>query len=258
MLKRKQALDNAEWLHIVAHIREIVNKDDLDKTVDATVSLIRRNTEGKRAAYAWSGGKDSVVLDMLCQKAGIQNSLFVHSDLEYPVFLRWCMEHKPKGCAVINTHQDLDWLAHHPEMLFPKDSSLVYRWYRSVQQAGIRQYFRENDLDMMIVGHRKADGNYVGKNGLSVNREGVTRFSPMADWPHEYILAAVDYYGLELPPIYGWKNGYRNGTHSWPCRLNISSPAEGWKEIYDIDPSIVIDAARKLESAKTFLEGVGA
>ena len=127
-----------------------------------------------------------------------------------------------------------------------------------MQQAGIRKYFKDQRLDMMIVGHRKADGNYTGNHGISTNREGVTRYSAIADWPHEYVLAAIKYYDLEMPPIYSWKDGYRNGTHSWPCRVNVSSIEQGFHEVYEIDPSIVVAAAEKLECARAFLKEVGA
>ncbi|MBR3020397.1 MAG: hypothetical protein IKH57_25595, partial [Clostridia bacterium] len=132
MLKRKQSMNNADWLDAVSNIRKTVSRDELDKEVETAVEAIRKRAEGKKTAYAWSGGKDSIVLAMLCQKAGVKDCLFVHSDLEYPAFLKWCMEHKPDGCTVINTHQDVDWLALHPEMLFPKSAELVYRWYRLV------------------------------------------------------------------------------------------------------------------------------
>lgn len=258
MLKRKQSLTNDEWLETVRNIRQIVSRDETDQAIRKTVAEIREKASGKRVAYAWSGGKDSIVLDLLCRMAGVTDSLYVYSNLEYPVFLAWCMEHMPEGCHTINTGLDLKWLKEHPEMLFPKESSVVYKWYRAVQQSGIREYFKQMSLDMMIVGHRKADGNYTGKDGISTNHEGVTRYAPMADWSHELILATIAYYNLPLPPIYGWKNGYRNGTHAWPCRLNIGSLNEGYQEVYDIDPSIVEEAAYVLDSARTFLEEVGA
>jgi len=258
MLKRKQSLTNDEWLETVRNIRQIVSRDETDQAICKAVAEIREKASGKRVAYAWSGGKDSIVLDLLCRTAGIKDCLFVHSNLEYPAFLAWCMEHMPEGCHTYNTGLDLNWLKNHPSMLFPKDSTHVYRWYRAVQQTGIRDYFRQHHLDMMIVGHRKADGNYTGVDGISTNHEGVTRYAPMADWPHELILATIAYYDLPIPPIYGWKNGYRNGTHAWPCRLNISTPEEGYREVWEIDPSIVREAAHVLDSAKTFLEGVGA
>ena len=258
MLKRKQSITNEEWLETVRNIRQIVTREETDQAISKTVAEICKKASGKRVDYAWSGGKDSIVLDLLCRMAGITNCLFVHSNLEYPVFLAWCMEHMPKGCHTINTGLDLKWLKDHPDMLFPKESAMVYKWYRAVQQSGIREYFKRMNLDMMIVGHRKADGNYTGTDGISTNHEGVTRYAPMADWPHELILATISYYELPIPPIYGWKNGYRNGTHAWPCRLDVGSLSEGYQEVYDIDPSIVYEASHVLDSARAFLEEVGA
>lgn len=258
MLKRKQGSHNADWLQAVEHIEELVPREELEKAERGVIEAIRCVTAGKRVAFAWSGGKDSVVLAMLCQAAGLKDSLFVHCDLEYPAFLRWCLEHNPEGCSVINTHQDIEWLTQHPDMIFPRDSRLVYRWYRIVQQAGIRQYVRENNLDMMVVGHRKADGNYTGKDGISTNKEGVTRYAPIAEWPHEYILAAIHYHRLALPPIYGWKDGYRCGTHPWPARVGMLSTDQGFREVYEIDPDIVRRAATYLPGARHVLKGVGA
>lgn len=59
---------------------------------------------------------------------------------------------------------------------------------------------------------------------------------------------------LALPPIYGWKNGYRCGTHPWPSRMYMQSVDQGYREVYEIDPSIVTAAAEKLSSARHFLE----
>ena len=60
------------------------------------------------------------------------------------------------------------------------------------------------------------------------------------------------------PNIYGWKNGYLCGTHPWPARQWTGGTENGWREVYDIDPSIVIEAAEKIESARAFLKGVRA
>lgn len=61
-----------------------------------------------------------------------------------------------------------------------------------------------------------------------------------------------------LPPIYGWKNGYLCGTHPWPARQWTGSIENGWREVYDIDPGIVLAAAEKIDSARAFLKGVQA
>ena len=59
-------------------------------------------------------------------------------------------------------------------------------------------------------------------------------------------------------PFTGWPNGYLCGTHPWPARQWTGSTENGWREVYDIDPSIVTAAAEKIVSARAFLEGVRA
>ena len=116
-----------------------------------------------------------------------------------------------------------------------------------------------HELDVIILGRRRADGNYVGRNSnIYTDGKGVTRFSPLAAWKHEHILAYIHYHQLPLPPIYGWKNGYLCGTHPWPARQWTGSIENGWHEVYDIDPGIVLAAAEKIDSARAFLKGVQA
>ena len=253
MLGRKQSSNNGDWLYAMEHIEELVTRDEVDLYTAKAVGDIKRAVKGKRAAFAWSGGKDSLVIADLCRQAGVADSVFVHTELEYPAFLDWCMKHKPDGCEVINVGMGLDWLAKNPQMLFPANSTLNYKWFTSVQQTGIREYFLAHKLDFMIVGHRKADGNYVGRDNISTNKKGVVRYSAIADWPHEMILAYVHYNRLPMPPIYDWKDGYRCGTHSWAARSGMRDVREGWAQVYEIDPSIVIGASAKIESAREFL-----
>lgn len=259
VLTRKQGMDNARWLDAVANIKELVSREELDEAVAAVLKEIKKTTRGKNAAYAWSGGKDSLVLADLCRQLGITPCVFAHTNLEYPAFLSWCMENMPQDCEVINTGQDLDWLAKHPVMLFPQNSALTSRWFAIVQRVAIQRYFHDHQLDVIVAGHRKADGNYVGKGAnIYTNGAGVTRYSPLADWPHEMLLAYIHYYNIALPPIYGWRDGYRCGTHPWPSRMGMKSIEQGWAEVYEIDSSIVEQAAEKIESAAHFLEGVRA
>ena len=155
------------------------------------------------------------------------------TDRRDPAFAAWIEEHKPASCEVINTHQDIDWLVKHQEMLFPKDSAAAGRWFSIVQHRAQREYFKAHELDVIILGRRRADGNYVGRNSnIYTDGKGVTRFSPLAAWKHEHILAYIHYHQLPLPPIYGWKNGYLCGT--------------------------VLAAAEKIDSARAFLKEVQA
>ena len=82
-----------------------------------------------------------------------------------------------------------------------------------MQRAGISQFYRQHSLEILVEGHRKADGNYGKGSNLHSNASGLTRYSPLADWPHELLLAYIHYHKLPMPPIYDWKDGYRCGTH---------------------------------------------
>lgn len=112
--------------------------------------------------------------------------------------------------------------------------------------------------DMLLLGRRRADGNYVGKgSNIYTDGKGVTRYSPLSDWSHEAILAFIHYHKVPVPPIYEWQNGYSCGTHPWPARQWTGSVENGWKEVFEIDGRIVIDAAKTIPSAREFLEKNG-
>lgn len=253
VLGRKQASNNALWLEVAGHIEDYVTREELAEAVATVSAAIAERTRGKRAAYAWSGGKDSIVLGDICAKLGITDCVFAHSDLEYPAFLEWCLTNKPEGCEVIDVGLDLDWLSEHQIMLFPKSKELN-RWYQLIQRKAFTKYFFDHDLDILLVGHRKADGNVVGKDSIVSKGSGEVRYAPLADWSHEMVLAYIHYNNLSLPPIYEWRNGYRCGTHPWPSRMYMPTVEQGFREVYEIDASIVERAAEKLPSARHFLE----
>ena len=258
VLGKKQRISNESWLEAMEHIEEYVSRKELDKRVEKTVKEVRKMTKGKKAAFGWSGGKDSLALQKICEKAGITDCLLTVTDLEYPAFMDWVEENSPEGLTVINTGQNLEWLAKHEKMLFPQDSQTASRWFHIVQHRGQDRYYKDNGLDMMIVGRRRADGNYVGKGGNAyTTTRGITRYSPLADWSHEEVLAMIHYCEIDLPPIYGWHNGYTCGTHPWPARQWTGSMENGWKEIYEIDREIVEKASDYIVSAKEFLSERG-
>lgn len=252
---RKQKVSNSTWFEVMGKIESIVSKDDIDEAVRQTVQEVRLKTAGKNAAFAWSGGKDSLVLEHICYMAGITSCVLVICDLEYQAFLQWVTDNMPPELSIINTGQDLEWLTAHQQMLFPQDSKTAAQWFHMVQHRGQAKYYKENNLDVMLLGRRKSDGNYVGKgDNIYTNGQGITRYSPLADWSHEQILAFIHYYNVVLPPFYEWQNGYYCGTHPWAARQWTGSIENGWKEVYQIDSSIVTRAAELIPSAKAFLE----
>lgn len=254
MLGRKQRISNEDWIAAMNQIEELMSRKDLDALIKQTVKDIKATTKGKKAAFAWSAGKDSLVLEQICYMAGITDCVLVVSDLEYPAFMEWVENHKPEKLQIINTGQNLEWLSKHQQMLFPQDSSTAAQWFHIVQHRGQAKYYKGENLDMLLLGRRRADGNYVGKgSNIYTDGKGVTRYSPLADWSHEAVLAFIHYYEVPMPPIYDWKNGYLCGTHPWPARQWTGSEENGWKEVGEIDRSIVEAAAEVFPGAKAFL-----
>lgn len=254
ILGRKQSIENRDWLAAMDKIEELVPKVELDELVAETVEEIKLQTVGKKAAYAWSGGKDSLVLGEICRTAGIKECMLAVCDLEYPAFMNWIQEHKPEGLEIINTGQNTEWLKKHPEMLFPRNSKTAARWFSIVQHKAQAQYYRAHELDVLLLGRRRADGNYCGRgSNIYTDGKGVTKYSPLAGWKHEAVLAYIHYYGVPMPPIYDWAKGYLCGTHPWPARQYTETEENAWKEVFEIDPEIVREAAKVFPGAKKYI-----
>jgi 3'-phosphoadenosine 5'-phosphosulfate sulfotransferase (PAPS reductase)/FAD synthetase len=255
MLGRKQHIDNADWHKAIADIERTVSRSQLDSLVDRTVEQIRNTTHGRNAAFAWSGGKDSLVLEHVCYIADVRECVLVISELEYRAFLQWVTDNMPPLLEVVSTGQDIEWLTRNPAMLFPQDSATAGKWFHIVQHRGQAEYYKKRNLNALILGRRKSDGNYVGSGtNIYTDGKGVTRYSPLSDWRHEDVLAFIHYHNIPLPPFYDWANGYYCGTHPWAARQWTGSTQNGWREVYGIDPDIVRDAALHIDSAKQYLE----
>jgi len=219
-----------------------------------TQKEIKKKIKGKKVAVSWSGGKDSIVLKHMCHQIGINRTFWVRSNLEYPEVINWTDKHGPNNLEVVNTGQDLKWLAKNRHMLFPQHRKIASIWYKIVQNTGQKWYFEENEIDMLLVGSRIKDGNDPGKDGMKVNKHGVVYYSPIYNWSHEDVMAYIEYFNIKLPPLYKWANGFQVGTGPWAAREHTDSIQKGWEEVYNINPSIVEKAAKHITSAAKFLD----
>lgn len=252
-VRRKQVTTQAEWLHAWEHAETLMPAAKLDALVTHTLNEMRKHLKGRKVAFAWSGGKDSLVIEYLMQRLGHERCVLAMTNLEYPEFLEWVTNHMPPGLSVVNTGQDLAWLAAHPDMLFPQTAALNAKWFRLVQHTAQRRYFKANGLDTIVLGRRLAEGNYCGTGGLYTDQHQVLRYSPIRDWTHEAVLALLKREGYSLPPIYGYPRGFQVGTGNWAQRLYTSSTNQGFDETWQIDPDIVRAAADVLPQARDYL-----
>lgn len=254
----KQGGDNSRWQSVWENIRTLYPQEKAQALVEQTAAEVQETVAGRAAGWGWSGGKDSQALAVVMEAAGVRRCVLgMTGGLEYPAFLRWATDHMPPDLDVIdNDALTLGWLAEHQEMLFPQDSKTAARWFKLIQHRAQAIFFARYDLDLLILGRRLADRNHVGdaRTGVYTNREGVTRYSPIRHWTHEDVLAVCSWYETPLPPCYGWPNGWVVGSGCWPARQWTGSTANGWAEIYSIDPFIVGEAAQCIDSARHFLE----
>lgn len=252
LLGRKQRSSHEDWLRSWEHIRARPDTARARELVETAAGHVRRRVRGlDRVAYGWSGGKDSQGLRVVMEAAGVTDAVLVISGLEYPAFLGWATDEMPWSLTIeCRDGLDLRWLAAHPRMLFPTSAADASRWFAQLQHAGQRAYARRERLDLLVLGRRGADGNYLGDrpdDGRPPeyrDRDGFVRYSPIADWTHEDLLHVLAAYEVPLPPCYSWPRGFRVGTGAWPARQWTTSPAHGWAEVLAIDPTVVEHAAR--------------
>ncbi|MFZ4266589.1 phosphoadenosine phosphosulfate reductase family protein [Streptomyces arboris] len=255
---KQASTDAAAWQETRTRARDEWPDDRLDVLLDQAVTAIREATRGKHAAYGWSGGKDSVALAHVAELAGVEDCCMAMSNLEFPGFLAWVTDHMPDGLTVINTEHDLRWLARRPNMLFPHGSQ-SHHWFKIVNHAGQRRYYQEQKLDILLLGRRNADGNFCGPKGEYVytDRENITRYSPLATWPHAAVFALIDREQLPMPPVYDWPRGYQVGTGPWPSRQWTRDQDHGFEEVWQIDPDVIRAAAPELPAAADWLHRTG-
>lgn len=256
MLKRNST--ELEWNDAVSNPK--VSKEHVDQLLSKTISEINTFIGNKKVAVAYSGGKDATVLLEVMKRSNVPFSVFnVLTEVEYPQFRKWLDDQDIPNYQEVIVPIDWQWVNKNEHMLFPRDSKLAGRWYQIVQHKGQKHYATNNDIDVLILGRRKADGNYVGpkgKNYYKKKTESFYRFSPISDWTHEEAMAFINYYNLDLAPIYKYPNGFRNGTHPIPARVNTTSDKEALDELMQIDKKIVEDMAKNnVKIAVEYLEG---
>lgn len=251
-LARKQQSSQEDWLEVWGHIQAHPDHSRAHALVEKAVERTQDATRGRSPVVGWSGGKDSLALGVVAAAAGIRDHVMVTAsrELEYPAFLAWTEAHAPEGLYVEERSRlNLEWLADNPKMLFPNDSRVAGLWFQKTQHAGQREFMKRTGHSTLLMGRRTADGNYCGpvvESGARAyhDRTGFERLSPIWDWTHEDLLTVIASYGVDMPPIYWWPDGFRVGTGPWAARQGTGTLENGWAEVLSIDPSVVESAAR--------------
>lgn len=260
MLRFKQKENNANFVHTYQNIGQIISKAEVDAAISLGMARMKQTLLNTKFGIAWSGGKDSVVLDFIARQAyrEFPSCIGMTEDLEYPEFMRFVTNNMPLDLTVYNSGHNLKWLSQNLDWLFPKDSTQAAKWFKAIQHSAQNKFFKDKDLKVLLTGRRKLDKNFVGQNGIYRNKQtGVVRFSPLHDFTHEQVLGIIHYYRLPLAPFYSWPNGFIVGSGCWAARQWTGTIEKAWSEVYSIDSSVVIKASKYIKSAEEYVRNLG-
>lgn len=263
-LKNKASAQSPDWAFAFEHIEQFISKEEVESLFNQTIDFVKRSVQGKRAGFGWSGGKESIVLADIMEQSGVDISCFVYnSEMNYKSFCQWAKDNMPHGCVVYDRAREFNFakMAQYRMEAFSENNSDYDRFMTLGHRRGFSEFCESHNLDMFIMGTRKADNNVCGKapDYITTNkRQKWVRFSPMAEWPTEAILGYIRYFKNSyesIPPQYGYENGWKYGSDA-PIysKLLGETRAQMWQRVYRNDPELVIRASQYLKSAREYIE----
>lgn len=260
VLKAKSSFTNEQVADVYKNITSYVSADEAEQAVEQAVYEVKRLVvKPDNVVYGWSGGKDSIALQVVMERAGIHKAVLGSiPHLEWRSYLDWVDQHAPEGIVHHrNWFLSPAWLAipKNHRYLFPATSKLGYFWTEQGTRYAQKIYQDTEKPAFQIYGRRWADGNQIGPDGFSYNKtSGIRSYSPLRSWPHELVLAVIHYNGRTLPPLYEQPYGWTAGTGTWSGR-RVGTIEESWRSTWQIEPDRVREAAAaNVPGARDWLE----
>lgn len=250
MLKSKKHNTQAEWLaaweaaKLEAETRE--GRERAEKLIDIGASRVPSGA----TVYAWSGGKDSIALEAIMSAAGLDYGVLASEGekWEWPSFVRYVKESKPKGLHVREMGITADFLNKRPELVWPTEYKHAWWWTVEKNQKAVHRFIESVGAEYVVMGHRTQDGNWC--NGGSFDKGKFTRVFPMHDFTHEDVFLLIAYIGKGLPDQYFYEDGFMRGTRAWIVERNGDEAGEKvWR--YDKD---VLYRNMDIEKVRMFVE----
>lgn len=247
MLKRKKRNTQEEWMQAYNDVTEHTKTPEGRKEAEALIEkAISRIPKGK-CVYGWSGGKDALALQVVCEAAQIHDCVLgtIGERWEYPAFVEYVKTHKPDGLTILNFDVSAEFLNSHPNYILPANSKDNYFWFKYCNQKAFKTYADDMEADYILLGHRVQDGNKCH------GRKDQRQITPLHDFTHEDVFKIMAYGNKELPPIYTMPDGFNQGTHAWVMRFGGDKELE---TLWQIDRNILL-RNQVLDKVRKFVEG---
>lgn len=203
----RKTMSNDDFMYLWSHATQMISRDRMKARLDEAIGRILKHCSGK-IAYGWSGGKDSVALQIVMELAGIGEPFYVQVKREMmkASIYDWMLAHQPQGCTLVEA-EIIDWPIFHryPIMLFPSSQKGFEMWNKLYQWDYQRRFLKSNQYDWVCYGRRTLDINSCGKEGVA---KGNT-LNPLYDWTHEETFALIQYHDRQIEPHYFYPNGFK-------------------------------------------------
>ena len=85
VLGRKQTETNDRFVEVWNNIEQYVSREEAEEAVNRAADAVLRTTHGMKVGYAWSGGKDSIALQVVMERANIRKCSHCRSSMAYVV-----------------------------------------------------------------------------------------------------------------------------------------------------------------------------
>lgn len=224
--------DDFDWVR--HHIEELISFEECKAKVDKAVAEVKSLIKGKKAGYCWSGGKDSLALQVIMEQAGVVPCVLCTCHEMSPSVLKWNEENAPKGLEIsFNEKLTKQYIKEHIDKVFPTTNRDRCWWYKQLRWDAQKKFVKKHSLEICFWGRRSQDNNMCYRNGSKHyydEKIGCIHSNIIADWKHEDVIAAIHYYLNDKYPAYYDVRDCKNGMpehlfwferHSWADVINF-------------------------------------
>lgn len=256
----KQKWTDAQWRRAFAESSSIVSISRLNKIAhEAKISIISNYIEGQ-TVIGWSGGKDSLVIQHLCDSC-LKNPEYLMCTVEnqFIEFVEWKKLNSPKILFTVHYGKmSAKYLNEHEDFLFPETMDRILRFNT---KGAVYKWMLNRNYTKIVTGKRTDDGNNCGSfnaNGCkSTTSQGIDTLNIISDWTIYELFAYMRYFNIELPPQYYYPNGFKMGSNEWTKTRRID---HSYRKTFDFIAKYAINDIIKgaddgLIMAKKYLRG---
>jgi 3'-phosphoadenosine 5'-phosphosulfate sulfotransferase (PAPS reductase)/FAD synthetase len=203
--------------------------------------------KAKKPLLAFSGGKDAIAAAIIAAEFGVRDAVCEESFYftMQKQDTRALVKQLGLNCSIFDS-LTLPWLAKHPEHLFSRDTPMRSRFFTLRQQRTVAKFAEKHGYDAVIFGRRN-DTNCVRADHYMAR--GKLQVFPVRRWREEDVWAFLSQKGIAKPRIYS--TAYGDNQNNGPFNIYNAKPTvdECWKDMYGVEPALVIQAAAHIPSA---------